>query len=281
MFRPIRVRPILLATLALLAASCSDSPARPSPIGGDPSEPGAPPPVDSVAGPPVAFVGAGDIARCNHPGAKRPRVSSTRFRAPSSRRATTPTIAARRASSETATVRPGGGIAIARTRPPATTSTRRRARCRTSTTSVRRPGRAGLGYYAYRLGAWEVFALNSNVAAAPGSPQYQWLAAELAQRASRCSLAYWHHPVISEGRYGRNDRMLPSGVCSRSTARTSSSPDTITTTSASGCSAPTSSRTSAEASASSSSARAAPTRRPSPRRPCTARRGAPISACCD
>ncbi len=63
-------------------------------------------------------------------------------------------------------------------------------------------GPPGLGYYAYRLGEWEVFSLNSNVPTDERSPQFAWLRAELAQRPARCSLAYWHHPVMSEGPNG-------------------------------------------------------------------------------
>jgi hypothetical protein len=70
-------------------------------------------------------------------------------------------------------------------------------------------GMPGLGYYAYRIGAWDVYALNSNIPMDDQSPQYRWLEAELRQRASRCSLAYWHHPVVSEGRYGGSGFMLP------------------------------------------------------------------------
>ena len=68
-------------------------------------------------------------------------------------------------------------------------------------------GPPGLGYYTYRLGDWEIYALNSNIVADDRSAQYAWLAGELLQRASRCSLAYWHHPVVSEGPYGDGRHM--------------------------------------------------------------------------
>ena len=69
-------------------------------------------------------------------------------------------------------------------------------------------GPPGLGYYAYRLGAWEVFSLNSTVDTSEASAQYQWLAAELVRRPARCSLAYWHHPVVNEGPHGDSRHML-------------------------------------------------------------------------
>jgi hypothetical protein len=63
-------------------------------------------------------------------------------------------------------------------------------------------GPPGLGYYSYRLGEWDVYSLNSNIVADERSAQYAWLQQELQQHASRCSLAYWHHPVVSEGPNG-------------------------------------------------------------------------------
>jgi hypothetical protein len=56
------------------------------------------------------------------------------------------------------------------------------------------------GYYSYDVGAWHIVALNSAICdsvqgCGPGSPQYQWLAADLAaHRGTPCTLAYQHHP---------------------------------------------------------------------------------------
>jgi 3',5'-cyclic AMP phosphodiesterase CpdA len=52
-----------------------------------------------------------------------------------------------------------------------------------------------------------VIALNSSRGCSPvpcraGSEQYQWLQADLAAHPNRCTLAYWHHPRWSMGRYG-------------------------------------------------------------------------------
>ncbi len=64
------------------------------------------------------------------------------------------------------------------------------------------------GYYSYEQGAWHVIVLNSNCAAvggcAAGSAQEQWLRADLAAHAVRCTLAYWHHPLFSSGIHGNN-----------------------------------------------------------------------------
>jgi hypothetical protein len=68
-------------------------------------------------------------------------------------------------------------------------------------------GPAGLGYYSFNLGAWHVVSLNSNVAAQPGSPQYEWARNDLDASNSACTLAYWHHPLFSSGGNGNNAQM--------------------------------------------------------------------------
>jgi hypothetical protein len=71
-------------------------------------------------------------------------------------------------------------------------------------------GPPGLGYYSYDLGAWHVIALNSNcadVSCAPGSPQEQWLRADLAAHRTTCTVAYWHHPRFSTGQVGSNSNL--------------------------------------------------------------------------
>ena len=68
-------------------------------------------------------------------------------------------------------------------------------------------GPAGLGYYSFNLGAWHVLSLNSNIAAQPGSPQYEWVRSDLDASASVCTLAYWHHPVFSSGGNGNISQM--------------------------------------------------------------------------
>jgi hypothetical protein len=56
--------------------------------------------------------------------------------------------------------------------------------------------------------------LNSNfdsgVCVEANSPQGQWLQADLATHSgTKCTLAYWHHPLYSSGRSGDNLRMRP------------------------------------------------------------------------
>jgi len=67
-------------------------------------------------------------------------------------------------------------------------------------------GERDRGYYSYRLGPWHIVVLNSNCPEVggcdSGSPQAQWLRANLAANPTPCTLAYWHHPRFSSGPHG-------------------------------------------------------------------------------
>ncbi len=65
-------------------------------------------------------------------------------------------------------------------------------------------GEPGKGWYSYRYGAWLVIALNSNVDTSPYSEQMRWLRKLLVDNPSRCSVAYFHHPLVSSGAHGSN-----------------------------------------------------------------------------
>ena len=69
-------------------------------------------------------------------------------------------------------------------------------------------GPEGDGFYSFVAGGWRVISLNSNVPMGPGSPQHAWLQHEL-QAPARCTLAYWHHPLISSGPNGDNPNTKP------------------------------------------------------------------------
>jgi hypothetical protein len=83
-------------------------------------------------------------------------------------------------------------------------------------------GRAGDrsrgGYYSFNVGTWHVIALDSNCGEIPGgcdvgSPEQRWLADDLATHRTRCTLAYWHHPLFSslaneEGRGSKQTQAL-------------------------------------------------------------------------
>jgi 3',5'-cyclic AMP phosphodiesterase CpdA len=65
------------------------------------------------------------------------------------------------------------------------------------------------GYYSFELGLWHVVALNSNCkevgGCEAGSPQEQWLRADLAAHPRECTLAYMHHPRFSSGKHGNTE----------------------------------------------------------------------------
>ena len=54
-------------------------------------------------------------------------------------------------------------------------------------------------YYAYNLGAWRIYALNSETGVSATSAQVQWLQNDLAAHPHLCVLAYWHKPRWSSG----------------------------------------------------------------------------------
>ena len=71
------------------------------------------------------------------------------------------------------------------------------------------------GYYAFDLGAWRLYALNSNCADVPcaaGSAQEQWLRADLAANPRSCVAAFMHHPRFASGT--TNDRRDNTSVAS-------------------------------------------------------------------
>jgi hypothetical protein len=68
-------------------------------------------------------------------------------------------------------------------------------------------GPPGLGYYSYDLGGWHVLALNSNLHGNAGSPQHEWVRADLAASRSACIVALWHHPRYTSGPSGNDTTM--------------------------------------------------------------------------
>ncbi|HET7486409.1 MAG TPA: metallophosphoesterase [Acidimicrobiales bacterium] len=74
-------------------------------------------------------------------------------------------------------------------------------------------GPAGKGWYSFDAGGWHIVSLNSNCAAAggcnTGTPQNEWLRADLAASHARCTLAFWHHPRFSSGPHGDDASVQP------------------------------------------------------------------------
>jgi calcineurin-like phosphoesterase family protein len=54
-------------------------------------------------------------------------------------------------------------------------------------------------YYAYNLGAWRIYALNSEIDISATGAQAVWLQTDLAANPHLCVLAYWHRPRWSSG----------------------------------------------------------------------------------
>jgi calcineurin-like phosphoesterase family protein/iron/zinc purple acid phosphatase-like protein C len=74
--------------------------------------------------------------------------------------------------------------------------------------SLARP--RGTSYYSFDLGGWHLVALDSNIARDPGSPQEEWLRADLEATNQQCVLAFWHHPRFSSGTvHGGNTSVGP------------------------------------------------------------------------
>lgn len=74
-------------------------------------------------------------------------------------------------------------------------------------------GERNLGYYSFDMGAWHFIALNSNCrdvgGCQAGSPQEVWLRVDLQASDSRCTLAYFHHPLFASGPNGNNPPLRP------------------------------------------------------------------------
>jgi hypothetical protein len=68
-------------------------------------------------------------------------------------------------------------------------------------------GPPGLGYYSFQLGSWHVISLNSNIDVSEGSVQARWLQFDLLSNPSKCTIAYWHHPLFSSAQNGDNPAM--------------------------------------------------------------------------
>lgn len=63
-------------------------------------------------------------------------------------------------------------------------------------------------YYSFNLGGWHLISLNSNCeyvgGCDEGSPQLEWLRTNLEKAGNKCTLAFWHHPHFTSGKYSTN-----------------------------------------------------------------------------
>jgi acid phosphatase type 7 len=69
----------------------------------------------------------------------------------------------------------------------------------------------GRGYYSYTLGDWRIVVLDSNCelvgGCQRGSAQERWLRAELAANPAQCRVAIWHHPLFNSGEVGNHPHL--------------------------------------------------------------------------
>lgn len=74
-------------------------------------------------------------------------------------------------------------------------------------------GDPATGYYSYGLGGWHIVVLNAECAqvggCGVGSPQEQWLKADLQAHPAACTLAYFHEPRFSSGEHGDEPAFAP------------------------------------------------------------------------
>lgn len=70
------------------------------------------------------------------------------------------------------------------------------------------PVDVSLGYYSFTLGSWKIISLNSNCDTtndcSTDSEQLKWLRSELSKDTDKCTLAFWHHPRFTSGKYFGN-----------------------------------------------------------------------------
>ena len=61
------------------------------------------------------------------------------------------------------------------------------------------------GYYAYNVGGWRMYALNTNCDKIDCAAELEWLRHDLAANPTRCSLVAMHHPRFSSGVHGDSE----------------------------------------------------------------------------
>ncbi|RJS47357.1 DUF7594 domain-containing protein [Nocardioides cavernaquae] len=65
------------------------------------------------------------------------------------------------------------------------------------------------GWFSKDVGDWHVISLNSEVNAAAGSPQEQWLRQDLAANTKPCTIAMWHSPLFTSGSHAPDSSVRP------------------------------------------------------------------------
>jgi hypothetical protein len=190
---------VCTVTMSCGAASVLDQEAGPSGSSGV---------VLSLTASAPVLVGAGDVARCNEPGAEATAkvldgVSGTVFTAGDN------AYMNGSAADYRACYDPTWGRHRARTRPvPGNHEYQTAGAAGYFDYFGASAGPRGLGYYGYTLGSWMVLAVNSEIPVGAGSAQLAWVRDQLTISQRRCTVVYWHRPLFSSGPNGANRDML-------------------------------------------------------------------------
>jgi hypothetical protein len=232
-----------IAPFVFMLAACSDAPTGPAPA--PPPVPAAPEAAlggwierlfgsSAGAADPRVLVGAGDIARCYQPDDPRsitpPRQTAAEATAKLLDRIPGTVMAIGDNAYEA-----GSLLDYALCYHPTWGRHRWRTKPAVGNHEYITPGAAGyfayfgaraappLGYYSYDQGGWHVVVLNSMTQwslcppprtsttdgrlCAGDAAQRMWLARDLAEHPSRCTVAYFHHPRFSSGNHGSQYEM--------------------------------------------------------------------------
>lgn len=67
----------------------------------------------------------------------------------------------------------------------------------------------GRHYYSFDVEGWHFVALNTEEPIGPGSPQFDWLTRDLAERRDNCTVAISHSPRYTVGEHGYDEDLAP------------------------------------------------------------------------
>ena len=200
----------VLAAAGLVCVQCGGDRTGPTapPTSPGPAQPiPDPTPIPPVISPTEIFVGAGDIGWCGSPGVALTGrlldgIGGTVFAAGDN------AYMSGTAQQYRDCYEPGWGRHKGRTRPtPGNHEYETPGAAPYFDYFGANAGPPGQGYYSFPLGNWHAISLNSNIDVGEGSPQGRWLLLDLAANPSKCTIAYWHHPLFSSGQNGDNPAM--------------------------------------------------------------------------
>jgi acid phosphatase type 7 len=197
------------ALATLLAGACGGSSTNPSGPGPDPSNPPTTPPASQIA----VFVGAGDIADCDAAdrGASAEATAKLLDRIAGTVFTTGDNVYFNATAADFRNCyEPRWGRHRGRTFPaPGNHEYQSPGALPYFDYFGDNAGPRGAGFYSYNLGNWHIISLNSEVGVSQGQEQYLWLRRDLednklmeAAMRTRCTLAYWHHPLFTSGPSG-------------------------------------------------------------------------------